>query len=126
MTTVLSLPYDISFFLQGAMDAANTRVAGLVAARNISLPSGIAGSRAKARVAPAASVTYTVKVNEIEKGTIVFGAGQTNGTITWLSNVTVAAGDVLTVVTPASVETSIRDVSIALVGAALAPNTPMV
>ena len=108
------------------MDVANTRVAGVVAARNISLPSGLAGSLAKARIAPAASVTYTIKVNDVEKGTVVFGAGQTNGLLTWLANVTLAAGDILTIVTPASVETTIRDVSIALVGAALAPNTPMV
>ena len=55
----------------------------------------------------------------------MFAAGQTTGTITWVADVKMLAGQKFEILTPASVDVAIRDVFITLVGAAQAPYTAM-
>jgi hypothetical protein len=125
MTTILSLPYDLSFFISGGMDAPASHVGGAVATRTVSLKSGLPGSQAVCRVAPAAQVIYSLRVAGVQRGTVTFAAGQTTGVIAWAADLNMTAGQTFEVVTPASLDGAIRDVYITLVGVAQAPNTAM-
>jgi hypothetical protein len=124
-TTILSLPYDISMFVYGNMDAASTTVAEFVAPRKISLKQNLTGSLAYAKSAPSNSVSYAINVNGVNKGSVNFGIGSTIGTFTWATGLNLLVGDLLEIVTPASVEPAIANVTICLVGVAQAPNTAM-
>jgi hypothetical protein len=116
----LVIPYDIAFYVQGNMDAASTVVGNYVAPRTVSLKSGLTDSVARALIAPQSAVTYSIQVNGVAKGTINFAAFSTTGTFTWATGLNLVAGDLLEIVTPASVETYIKDLSVCIVGFATA------
>ena len=125
MTTVLNLPYDIALFVSGTMLNATEVVASFLATRTVSLKQNLPGSLAKAKVAPLSATAYSINVNGTQQGTVNFATGSAVGTITWPNGLNLQAGDLLEIVTPSTVENTIKDVSIALVGAAAAPNQIM-
>ena len=116
----LVIPYDIAFYVQGNMDAASTVVGNFIAPRTISLKSGLTDSVARALIAPQSAVTYSIQVNGIAKGSITFAAFSTTGAFTWTTGLNLVAGDLLEIVTPSSVETYIKDLSVCIVGFATA------
>ena len=122
-TTILSLPYDISMFLQGGLLAAGSVLAMFVAPRVIVIPAGMPDGIAVARVpSEATTLTYTIRVNSVTVGALSFTTSLLNGTFTWNSTVTLQRGDVLDILSPSLTEPNIRDVTICLVGVAQAPH----
>lgn len=114
----LVIPYDLAFFIPGNMTTTFTITGGYLATRNITIPAGASGSLAKCGTAPAASTTYSLNRNGSSVGTIVFTS--TVGIITIASNINLVAGDEFTIVTPGTVDASIANVFITLVGTAVA------
>lgn len=119
------LPYDIVLFASGNMTVASETVSAFVATRKISLAAGLAGSLAKALVAPAAAATLTVFVNGVAKVTASFGAGVATGTLSLGATLNIMAGDIVELRAPATVDSSLSGVMITLVGVAEAPQGTM-
>jgi len=84
--------------------------------RATSLPSGAAGSGAKALVAATASTTFNIQKNGSTVGTIVFAAAGTAATVTISSSVSLAVGDLVTIVAPASPDATLANLAIAVKG----------
>ena len=124
-TTVLNLPYDIGLFISGLMSATSTVVGSFLATRTVSLKANLPGSLARAKVAPSNSVVYNITVDGVIKGQVTFNTGSTVGTFSWATGLNVTAGQLIEIVTPSTLEASIKDVSITLVGIAQAPNGVM-
>ena len=61
----------------------------------VTLPSGLTGSYAKARVAPTGSVTITIYKNGSSIGSINFAGGSTTGTFTFSTTQTLVPGDII-------------------------------
>lgn len=119
------IPYDLSFFIPGTMPNANELVGSVLVTRTIAISMIGSGSLAKAFAAPTAQTVYAIKVNAQQVGTVTFAAGQTTGTIAFTQNQTLVAGDVVQIVTPGTVDASIKDVMITFVGRAQAPQLSM-
>jgi len=119
-----SIPYDISYFIAGQMIFSNTPVGVFVAPRQIELETGLPGAVARARVAPAANVTYTLVTDDgttvTPVGTVDFVSGNRNGTFTLPAPVTLVSGVSLEMVTPVTLDPSIQDVAVTVVGCAQA------
>lgn len=114
---VSSIPYDVTFGYSGA-PAANAELRFLVARAFTlysvaNLPSGVA-HQCKAVTAATASTTLTIRKNGSSIGTMVFAASGTVATFTVASNVTFASGDVLSIIAPATPDTTLANVDITL------------
>jgi hypothetical protein len=116
----LVLPYDIGFYVAGNMDTASTIVGTYIAPRTTSLKTGLADSTAKAVTPPQATTTYNININGVTQGSLQFAAWSSNGVFTWNTGINLSPGDLLEIVTPATVETFIKDVAITIVGFATA------
>jgi hypothetical protein len=119
------IPYDLSFFVPGSMPTANELVGAALVTRTIAISAVGSTSLAKAKVAATAQTVYAIKVNGVDKGTVTFAAGQTNGVIAFPQNLTLVAGDIVEIMTPGTVDASIKDVMITIVGRAQAPQMSM-
>jgi len=109
------LAYDISGFHPGVMSASGTALA-FVAAREVDLPAGASGS-ARASVAAGATTTLQIRKNGSSVGSITFNASNAIGVVSVPSSQTLAAGDTLEVVGPASADANLANISITLTGA---------
>lgn len=119
-TAVVSLqsaftPYDIASGIVGK-PAANDVVLNLICVRVFNLPINLTGSAAYALVAATASTTFVIKKNGTQVGTMVFAAAGTTATFTMGSATSFAAGDKLTIVAPASADSTLSDISYTLAG----------
>ena len=81
------------------------------------LPAGLTGSIVKAGVAATASAALSVRKNGSQFGTATFAAAGTTATLAVASATTFAAGDLLSIVAPASADATLADIAITLVGA---------
>jgi hypothetical protein len=82
-------------------------------------------SIARAKTAPTANVSYVLNKNGVAIGSVNFLAGSRNGAFTLAEKLTLSAGDTLEVVTPSVVDAAIKDVTITIVGRAIAPQLSM-
>jgi hypothetical protein len=114
------LPYDMPFFISG-IPPASTMLGAVLVTRSISLFSGLAGSLAKAKTAPTANISFSIKVDNITKGSVDFLAGQPTGNFTFAADFLVPAGSFVEIHTGSSVDTTIANIGITLVGFAAAP-----
>lgn len=106
--------YDVYVFAQG-LPGASEEIVRMVASRPFRLPVSGGQSVAKARVAPdTSSVTFSIKKNGLEIGTVAFGTGDTNGVFTVAGDTEFVAGDILSIAAPASLDVAFRDLSITL------------
>jgi hypothetical protein len=69
---------------------------------SVTLPGGLTGSVAKARVAPAGAYSITINKNGSSIGSINFAGGATTATFTFSSTQTFVPGDVISFVSPAT------------------------
>jgi len=106
-------PYDLALYVAGAVQA-NATLLRLVAPRSITLPTS--GHQVRCAVAPAANWTATINKNGGSVGTISISAGQTTGSISIASAVSLTAGDTLTIVAPSTADSSLRGLSVVLQG----------
>jgi hypothetical protein len=104
----------VEMFVSKTMAASET-VGQIIAPKVFTIPAGVSGSYAKARVASTGSVTLTIRKNGSSIGTITFTTSAT-GTFSFSSDVTFAIGDLLSVTTGGSVDVSLADTTILLYG----------
>jgi hypothetical protein len=95
---------------------ANLVVQRYVFADTVRFPAGLIGSQGTAGVAATATATYGIFKNGTTAGTMVFAAGATTATFTMGSATIYLAGDVLTVVAPASPDATLANLAWTFVG----------
>ena len=87
-----------------------------VFADTVTFPAGLTGSQGTAGVTATATATYSIRKNGTAAGTMVFAAGAMTATFTMTSATTYLAGDILTIVAPASPDTTLANLAWTLVG----------
>jgi hypothetical protein len=110
----VSQPFDLGFYFEGLLTNSE-KVARYVFNRSVTFPASLTGSNATADVASTGTVSFALNKNGSSIGSVTFTASAT-ATFTFASPVTFAAGDVLTVVAPATADASLADVQINLAG----------
>lgn len=116
LASVVSLfPYDIGFFVPGT-PADNAVVAQFIAVRAFTLADDFAGSKGVVGTNPLATATFTVKKNGSSIGTIAISTGGVFTFATTGAGVSMAIGDILTVVAPTPQDATLADVSVILNG----------
>lgn len=108
-------PFDLTAFYPGVpgVSAIITRVP---VARAVTFPASLAGSIGKARVAATAQTDFDVQKNGTSVGTIRFGASATSASFIAASAITLAAGDILSVIGPATPDNTLADIGFVLAG----------
>lgn len=114
-STPTAAPYDISGAVL-AMPAASAVVTRFVSVRTFTIPAGMTGSRAATATPATASTVLSVQKNGTQFGTITFAAGATTGTFAAASQTSFAAGDLITVVAPATPDATFNDAAFTIVG----------
>ena len=84
--------------------------------RAVDFPAGLTDSRGVAAVAATASTTIDIRKNGSSVGSMVFAAAGTTATFTMASATNFAAGDILTLVAPASPDATLADLGWSLAG----------
>lgn len=110
-----AVPYDIGMQILSKPEA-NAVVGRFVAVRLFSLADNFAGSLAKAKTAPTASMVFNVMRNDEVIGTLTFAAGSVNGQFSNSSNMNFAPGDIFSLVAPATQDTTFVEAQITFVG----------
>lgn len=107
--------YDIASFFAGVPN--NSDVLNLfVAPRPIVLPVNLTNSQLYAVTAATAQTVIDIQVNEVSKGSITVAASGNSGTFTFASAVSLATGDRVKLVGPATADATLADISITLKG----------
>lgn len=107
--------YDIGFFFPGtpgAGIAGGAAMFTLIANRKFYLPQGLAGSAACLETAATSALTFSIRKNATEIGTMSVAAGATAATFTFGSAVQFDGGDRLRVLRPSSLDATASDFSI--------------
>lgn len=102
-------------FLNG-MPTAGLVLQRYVFATAVTFPVGLTGSQATAAVAATTTATFNVLKNGANVGAMVFSASATNATFTMTTATTFNAGDVLTLVAPASPDATLADLAWTFMG----------
>lgn len=125
------MPYDISFFVAGKAAIEPSRTVGFyIAPRAVTITGNVTNLYGYALTPSSGSaVTFTVVKNGntgSPVGTITFnnGAYVPNSNIVTASTFSLAAGDRLEVISPASGESNMANVSITIIGCAIADSCP--
>lgn len=108
-------PFDLTAFYPG-VPGASAIVTRVPVARAVTFPSGLTGSIAKASVAATASTVFDVQKNGSSVGSITFAATASSATFTAASAITLAAGDLLSIVGPATPDTTLANIGFVLAG----------
>jgi hypothetical protein len=108
-------PFDLTAFYPG-VPAASAIVTRVPVARAVTFPSGLAGSIGKASVAATGSAAFDVQKNGASVGTITFAAGATSATFAAASAITLAAGDLIAIISPGTADATLANVGIVLAG----------
>jgi len=87
-----------------------------VFADTVTFPAGLTGSQGTAGVTATATATYSIRKNGMAAGTMVFAAGALAATFTMTLATTYLAGDILTIVAPASADATLANIAWTLVG----------
>lgn len=84
--------------------------------RQVIFASGLSPSRGVAAVAATAQTDFDIRKNGASVGTMRFAAAATTASFIMASQTTFAAGDILTVVAPATPDVTLADIGFALAG----------
>ena len=109
---ILSTPYDLSAYVPG-VPTASADLLIFVATRAFTIPANFAGSLAKSLIAATASTVYQLQLNgsNVTNGTITFAASGTSATFGSISATSVAIGDIISIVAPASPDSTHANIS---------------
>lgn len=108
-------PFDLTAFYPG-VPGASAIVTRVPVARAVAFPSGLSGSIGTASVAATAQADFDVQKNGVSVGTIRFAAAATSATFIAASAVSLAAGDILSVLAPATPDATLANVGLVLAG----------
>lgn len=108
-------PFDLTAFYPGT-PTASALVTRVPIARAVTFPAGLVGSIGTATAAATASAAFKVQKNGADVGAITFAAGATSATFTAADPITFAAGDLLSIIAPATADDSLTDVGFVLAG----------
>jgi hypothetical protein len=109
-----NIPYDIASAILGKPEA-NATVMRFVSVRSFSVPTNFAGSIAKADVTGTSTSTiFSIRKNGTQFGTMTFAAGTVSATFSGTST-SFVAGDIITIVAPASQNSTLADVQFTMV-----------
>jgi len=110
-------PYDVGASLVG-IPGASAVLMRYPFPRQVIFPAGLTGSRGVCATPATATATFLIKKNGSNVGTMVFATGSPNNvaSFTMGSQTTFAAGDILTVVAPASPDATLADIGFGLAG----------
>ena len=84
--------------------------------RQVIFPASLTNSQGKAGTAATAQTDFDIQKNAVSVGTMRFAAAGTVATFIMASQTTFAAGDILTVVSPASPDATLANLGFALAG----------
>jgi len=108
--------YDVSAFVAGLPGSSDV-VFRFIAVRPVTFADDFLGSDAHARVAATALTTFDVQKNGVNIGDIQFAISAVDGTfLTDAGSVSLAAGDRLEIVAPASADATLEDIAITFMG----------
>jgi len=115
ISSIVAGPYDPAMFIRGT-HASGALMAQIVFPRTATFPAGFAGSQAYAQVPATASTTLDVQQNDVNIGSITFGAGSSSATFSLAADTTFAPGDRLAIVNQDPADAALADLSITLKG----------
>jgi hypothetical protein len=95
---------------------ANLVLQSYVFAGPVTLPAALSGSRGTAATAAAASTTFNIQKNGASVGTMVFAPSAVAATFTMTSATLFNAGDVLTVIAPATSDATLANLAWTIMG----------
>jgi len=110
-----SAPFDVGCTFNGS-PGASAVLLRLPVVRTVTFPAGLAGSRGVAGTAPTANATFDIRRNGATFGTMTFAAGATTATFAAASETAFSAGDVLSLVAPATQDVTLADAGLTLTG----------
>lgn len=108
-------PYDVGGTYPG-VPAASVVLIRYPFPRAVTFPAGLTDSKGVAGVAATAQTDFDIKKNGASVGTMRFAAAGTTATFIAASPASFAAGDILTVVAPATPDATLADVGYSLAG----------
>jgi hypothetical protein len=107
--------YDVGGSLVGKPTSSLT-IMRLPMARDVVFPVGLTGSKFVAGVAATAQTVFSIKKNGAEFGTATFAASGTEASFASGAGATFVPGDVLTIVAPASPDSTLGDLGWLIAG----------
>lgn len=110
-------PYDVAGAIVGK-PMSNGNVLVYMVPRAFTFPAGLAGSVGHAMTTATSGVILSVRKNGVEFGTITFDIGASAGVFASAAGATFAAGDMLSVVTPSTIDATFADAYFTLAGTA--------
>lgn len=114
-TAVQAIAYIVASFIPGTPSDSSLISQHVFADVNATFASGLSGSKAICENAPTAEVILSIRKNGSEVGTITFASAATSGVLS-SSGFSCTEGDKLSIVSPASVNVNIQDITISLRG----------
>jgi hypothetical protein len=95
---------------------ANLVLQSYVSTASVTIPAGLSGSRGTAGIAATTIATFSIQKNGADIGTMAFAPSATTATFTMNSAILLTAGDVLTVVAPATLDATLADLAWTIMG----------
>lgn len=108
-------PFDLTAFYPG-VPTSSAIITRVPVARVITFPASLTGSVATARVAATAQTDFDVQKNGSSVGTIRFAAAGTSATFIAASQIVTAAGDLVSIIAPATADATLADIGFVLTG----------
>nr|CAX84103.1 conserved uncharacterized protein [uncultured bacterium] len=114
-TGVAAAPFDVGCSFNG-MPGASAVLLRLPMVRAVTFPADMAGSRGIAGTAATASATFDLRRNGAAFATMTFAAGASTATFAAASETAFVAGDLLSITSPATPDTTLSDLGLVLAG----------
>jgi Chaperone of endosialidase len=114
-TTATTGSYDLGLTWAGTLPASQVLLR-YPFPRAVDFPAGLTGSRGVSAVAATALTTLDLRKNNVSVGSAQWAAAASAATFTMASATSFAAGDILTVHAPASVDATLADLGLSLAG----------
>ena len=108
--------YTIGMYFTGVPTNSQIILAHIFGTIEATFPEDLTGSKAKSQDAATAEAVFTINKNGGQVGTITWSAAGTTGAFSFSSAISFAEDDVLTIVGPASADTTLGRISITLKG----------
>lgn len=118
-TVAVTFAYDVVIYFPALQTSVSQEIFRMAMGHTTTFPGNFSGSQGSTKTSATGTTTFLVKKNGTQVGTFVYSAsGTTPSSFTTTSGASVSfsAGDVLTVVGPATPDTTLTNWSVTLVG----------